>query len=149
MKIIYLILSLIFTLIAVAIAQTNVYEQASSLWFSGNSQGVLDIANQRLARNTNDLAGLLLKFQWYGEHLQFDHMTQTMSQVLAVGAMYSGTNFAKEYPVLQTAYETLKYIITNYPPEEYAADLTKTNIPGRTMSCDAALKALQDDGYFQ
>ena len=149
MKYLDLTLSLIVSLTVSATAQTDLYEQASALWFSGNSQGVLDIANQRLAHNTNDIAGLLLKFEWYGEHLQFDRMTQTMSQVLAVGAMYSGTNFAQVYPVLQTDYEMLKYVITNYPPEEYAADLSKTNIPGRTMSCDEALKALRDDGYFQ
>ena len=145
----YLILSLIMSFAVQAYAQSSFYKRVSTMWYAGDSQGVLEIANQRLAHNSNDLAGLLLKFQWHGEHLQFAGMHYTMSQVLEVGATYPGTNFAKEYPSLREGYEMLIPIIRNYPLDEYAKDILKTNIPCRTMDCDAALKALQDDGYFQ
>jgi hypothetical protein len=75
-------------------------------------------------------------------------MTGTMSQVLVAGGSFAGTNFARIYPTLQADYEVMKSVVTNYPPDELAADQAKTNIVGKTMSCDAAIKALQDDGYF-
>ena len=149
MKLRYLILSLIMSFTIQAYAQSSFYARVSTMWYAGDSQGVLDIANQRLAHNSNDLAGLLLKFEWQGEHLDFLGMDQTMSNVLKVGATHPGTNFAKAFPSLCDGYEMLKPIMANYPLDDYAKDILKTNIPGRRLSVDAALKALQDDGYFQ
>ncbi|MCL2105286.1 MAG: hypothetical protein FWH21_09645, partial [Kiritimatiellaeota bacterium] len=44
-------------------AQTNFYTNVTNLWYQGgkNRTNVLTIANTRLAANTNDFAGLLLK----------------------------------------------------------------------------------------
>ena len=145
----HLIIPLIMAFAIRAYSQSSFYARVSTMWFAGDSQGVSDIANQRLAHNSNDLAGLLLKFEWQGEHLDFLGMDHTMSNVLIIGETYPGTNFAKVYPSLRDGYELLKPILANYPLDDYAKDILKTNIPGRRMSFDAALKALQDDGYFQ
>jgi hypothetical protein len=128
--------------------QTNFYEQVSSMWYSGNKTGVLSIAEQRLQQNTNDIAGLLLKLEYEVEFLQLSNVTNTMRQALIAGETFAGTNFTQVYPVLQADYEVMKIVVTNYPPDELAADQAKSSIAGKTMSCDAAIKALQDDGYF-
>lgn len=145
------VLALAFGLTAVVCveAQTNYYQQISAMWFAGNKQGVLDIANQRLAQNTNDIAGLLLRLEYEIEFLQLNNMTNSMARVLDAGSSYAGTNFAQVYATLEASYDVMKQVVTNYPPDEYAADLAKTNAVGKTMSCDAELKALQEDGYFQ
>ena len=130
-------------------AQTDFYTNVTSLWSSGNSQEVLNIADQRLAQNTNDLAGLLLKFECEGEQLQFDNMTQILEKILAVGALYSGTNFSKEYHWLQSASAIFNIVKTNYTPEDYSAELAITNVSGRRLVFEDVLKALRDDGYFQ
>lgn len=132
-----------------AYGQTNFYQQVSSLWYSGQKTNVLNIAEQRLQQNTNDIAGLLLKLEYEVEILQLSNATNTLERVLAVSGSFSGTNFARVYPTLQADYQVLKSVVTNYPPDELAADQAKTNMVGKTMSCDAAIKALQDDGYFQ
>jgi hypothetical protein len=138
----------VLSMIITSFAQTNFYQQVSSMWFSGDKRGVLDIANQRLAQNSNDIAGLLLKLEYETEFLQLDNMTNTMAKIISVGSTFSGTNFSKVFPVIEASYEIMKQVVTNYPPAEYASDLTKTNVTGKTMSCDAEIKALQDDGYF-
>ena len=129
-------------------AQTNFYEEVSSMWYSGNKTGVLSIAEQRLQQNTNDVAGLLLKLEYEVEFLQLSSVTNTMVQALAAGGAFTGTNFVQVYPALQADYEVMKTVVTNYPPEELTADQAKSSIVGKTMSCDAAIRALQDDGYF-
>ena len=118
------------------------------MWYSGNKTGVLSIAEQRLQQNTNDIAGLLLKLEYEVEFLQLSNVTNTMRQALIAGETFAGTNFTQVYPVLQADYEVMKIVVTNYPPDELAADQAKSSIAGKTMSCDAAIKALQDDGYF-
>ena len=130
-------------------AQSNFYEQVKTMWFNGNKQGVLDIANQRLAVNSNDIAGLLLRCEYEGENLLFDAATNTMARIIELIPTFNGTNFAAEIPWLEEDYEVMKIIITNYPPEEYLSDLAKTNALGKTMACDDYIKALQADGYFE
>jgi hypothetical protein len=149
MKTIVLKLAFVFSTALCALAQMNFHQQVSSMWFAGDKQGVIDIANQRLAQNTNDIAGLLLKLEYETEYLQLNNMTNSMARILDVGSIYAGTNFAQVYSTLEASYEVMKQVVTNYPPDEYTADLTKTNALGKTMSCDAEIKALQDDGYFQ
>jgi hypothetical protein len=129
-------------------SQTNFYENVSSLWFSGKKCDVLQIAEQRLQKNPNDIAGLLLKVEYQTEYLQFVEITNNSSKILELGKVYTGTNFAKVFPILKADYEVLSQVIKHYPPNEYAADLAKTNIIGKTMSCDAEIRALQKDGYF-
>ena len=133
---------------SIAKCQTNFYEHVSSLWFSGKKGEVLQIAEQRLGKNTNDIAGLLLKIEYQSEMLQFGGITNDMTKVLEVSKKYSGTNFSKAFPLLKDDFEILNDAITNYPPEEYAADLKKTNTVGKTMSFSPMIKALQKDGYF-
>ena len=131
-----------------ASGQTNFYEEVSSMWYSGNKTGVLSIAEQRLQQNTNDIAGLLLKLEYEVEFLQLSSVTNTMMQVLTAGQAFTGTNFSQVYPALQADYEVMETVVTNYPSEELTADQAKSSIAGKTMSCDAAIRALQDDDYF-
>ena len=56
---------IIFTLIVgvgtVVQAKNNFYANVTNLWYQGYKSNVLNIANARLAANTNDIAGLILK----------------------------------------------------------------------------------------
>jgi len=136
-------------MIITAFAQTNFYQQVSSMWFSGNKQGVLDIANQRLAQNSNDIAGLLLKLEYEVEFLQTNNITSTIAKIIEVGGRYTETNFARQFPALKADYEVIKSVITNYPPDEFSVDQAKSSIPGKPLTCADEIKALQNDGYFQ
>jgi hypothetical protein len=129
--------------------QTNFYEQVSSMWYSGNKTGVLSIAEQRLQQNTNDIAGLILKMEYELEFLNFEAMTNTMQRVVAVGGGVSTTNFVVEFPSLQGSINHLLNMIPLYPVNEIAVDREKGKISGKPLDFGDAIKALQDDGYFQ
>ena len=129
--------------------QTNFYTQVSSLWFEGKQQMVFQIAQERLSRNPNDLAGLLLKAEYEGDTTQLSDMTNTLAHAVRVGATYTGTNFAQSYPVLESSLPYTVFIINSYTPEDFAADLVKTNIPGKTMMFDMYIRALQKDNFFE
>lgn len=129
--------------------QTNFYEEVSSMWYSGNKTGVLSIAEQRLQQNTNDVAGLILKMEYELEFLDFEDMTNTMERVVAVGSGISTTNFAAVFPSVQGSINHLLNMIPLYPTNEITADREKGNISGKPLDFGDAIKALQDDGYFQ
>lgn len=149
MKAKILVPALIASLLTSALAQTNFYEQVSSLWFSGDKQGVLDIANQRLAQNSNDLAGLLLKLEYEIEFLQTNNIPSTITRIMEVGGVYTGENFAQQFPVLEADFEVIIAVITNYPSDQLSADQAKSGISGKPLTYGDEIKALQDDGYFQ
>jgi hypothetical protein len=58
-----IILMVVLTTICgtMVLGQTNFYSNVTNLWYQGSKSNVLEIANARLAQNTNDIAGLILK----------------------------------------------------------------------------------------
>jgi len=136
-------------LVLSAFGQTNFYEQVSSMWYSGNKTGVLSIAAQRLQQDTNDIAGLLLKMEYQIAFVDLDQVTNTMSRVLQVGGAVTSTTFAATFPTVEADINHLISMIPLYPTNEIAADQAKGNLPNKPLIHGAAIKALQDDGFFE
>lgn len=132
-----------------ALCETNFYDHVKSLWFAGKQHVVYQISQERLSKDPNDLAGLLLKAEYEGDMMQLADMTNTLANAIQAGSTCTGTNFARWYPLLKADLPHLIDAIQHYPPEEYAADLLKTNLTRKTMSCDMMIRALQEDGFFQ
>ena len=56
--------------------------------------------------------------------------------------------FSALFPLLEGSVTHLMNMIPLYPANELAADIEKANISGKPLSFGTAIKALQDDGYF-
>ena len=132
-----------------AFGQTNFYEQVSSMWYSGNKTGVLSIAEQRLQQNTNDMAGLILKMDYQIEFVELDAVSNTMQRVIDVGSQVATTHFAAAFSLVQSDINHLLQMLPLYPTNEIAADIAKASIANKPLTSGYAIKALQDDGYFQ
>jgi|GEM_PF-6989591 len=146
----HLMIALIFLFgsILTSDAETNFYEQVSSLWFSGAKTNVLAIAEARLQRSTNDIAGLILKMEYEIEFMQFTSFSNTANKVLCASSDVSTSNFVKAVVLMQEDIESLLNMIPEYPPEEIEADIQKASIAGKPLSCGYLIDALQKDGYF-
>ncbi len=129
--------------------QTNFYEEVSSMWYSGNKTGVLSIAEQRLQQNTNDIAGLILKMEYQIEFVELNDVSNTMQRVLDVGSQVTTTNFAAAFSLMQSDIDHLLQMLPLYPTNEIAGDIEKASIANKPLPSGYAIKALQDDGYFQ
>jgi hypothetical protein len=144
------------TVIAVALlavraahAQTNFVDHVSGLWLAGHKSNVLAIANARLAQNTNDIAGLLLKMEYEEEFLQLSQVSNTIDRVIQVGGTITLPKFSTQYPFLTDSLIYMKNLIPLYPQDELLADQGKEVITGKPLSVKPFLQALQDDDYFQ
>ena len=124
--------------------------QVESMWRAGNYAGVQSIAQQRLSANTNDLPGLLLRFEYELEYLQIAAATNTAAEILRVAPSISTPRFAEIRAVVLEDAQYMMDTLPTYPPEEYASDLLKAgSVTNNPLDCDFAIRALEEDGYFQ
>ena len=140
----------LFGLCLTAMGQTNLSDQVAQMWLVGQKQEVLDIANARLALDTNDIAGLLLKMEYEIEFVEDEKLTNTMNRISQVGSSITATNFAAVFPEILEDIDTLLELIalTSLTPAELAAERAKGAIVGKPFLRYDAIKALEDDGLL-
>lgn len=145
-----------FMLTAVAgsasLAQTNFYTNVTNLWYQGGESrsNVLAIANERLAANTNDFAGLFLKAHYHLAFSEIDEMTNAFLRVVQVGNAITTANFVNRW---QEGAENILFfldIMAEEPltPQEIQEGKTKALIPHKPLPDADLIEALQKDGYF-
>ena len=138
-----------------AFAQTNApidnFSVVTNLWYNGYKSNVLAIAEQRLAVNSNDLAGLILKMEFNLATNNVECFSNDIFSVLELLPHVSGENIRLEIPRLQSdLLATLSFLADEYRPthEEIELDRAKFLIIHKPMTYEIPLKALHDDGLF-
>ncbi|MDA3798138.1 MAG: hypothetical protein PF692_03550 [Kiritimatiellae bacterium] len=146
-----LIMLAVFMVANFAYSQTNFTENVSKMWLNGQKAEVYTIATNRLAINTNDMAGLMLKMEYEFTFLVIDDLTNTIERVTTVGNTICSTNFVAIYTNVQKDVAFIKTMVNNYPlsPAELAEDRIKGAITNKPLACQNVLIALKQDGCFQ
>ena len=111
---------------------------------------MLQIAEQRLAANSNDLAGLILKMEYDFEFMDRQAISNDILAVIAeAGALSSGKIADNFQVILFDAEYFLDFLSTYHPTDtEYENDRDKAFIPYKRMTHELYLKWLHDDGLF-
>ena len=137
-----------------SLAQTNFYTNVTNLWHQGGEYrtNVLTIANVRLAANTNDIAGLLLKAHYHAEFSEIEETTNAFSRVIQVGDTITTPNFVTCWQEVQSRQGILWFldIMEKKPltPQEIQDGKNKALIPHKPLANADLIEALQKDGYF-
>ena len=135
-----------------SLAQTNFYTNVTNLWYQGGEHrtNVLTIANERLAANSNDFAGLFLKAHYHVEFSEIDEMTNVFSRVVQVGNTITTTNFVKRWPEGSKNILFVLKFLNEYPltPQDIQEGKDKALIPHKPFPDADLIEALQKDGYF-
>lgn len=146
------IITLMFMIVArnVALGQTNFHANITNLWYQGYKTNVLAIANTRLAVNSNDIAGLILKAEYDLEFLEMGTISNSFQRLLQVGDTITTTNFVKRFKLERDDYvDILDWLREDpIPANELPNEKAKGNIIHKELST-GLLEALQKDGYFQ
>lgn len=121
----------------------------SNMWLAGDKAGVLSIANQRLEKNPDDIAGLILTLQYQMAFFDFTHFSASANKVIAVGANITTTNFSKIYPGLKTSLLYLQQNSPSYTTAEAQNEAAKGNISNKRMEFLYALQAAELDGLIR
>lgn len=138
-----------FVFSAFACCASTYFDNMTNLWYSGQQDSVLALANQRLAANRNDIAGLLMKASWNAYHAPVEEATNTLLRIRSVGATITSANFAAMYSSILTCDITCSLIyFSRTTPEKRANDHALGGRPGHRMPYLEPLKALEADGFF-
>ena len=139
---------------SVALAQTNFYTNVTNLWYQGGEHrtNVLTIANARLAVNTNDIAGLILKANYHFEFLEDGAISNAYLRVIQVGDTITTTHFVNCWQEGNSRLYILNLldVIAAMPmtPQLIQAEKHKALIPHKPLPDADLIEALQKDGYF-
>ena len=139
---------------SVAFAQTNFYANVTNLWYKGGEYrtNVLTIANARLAVNTNDIAGLILKANYDLEFVETGTISNSYLRVIQVGDTITTTNFVKCWQEGQSRQYILELldVIAEIPltPQQIQDGKNKALLPRKPLPDADLIEALQKDGYF-
>ena len=134
----------------IAHSQTpDFHANVTNLWYQGYKSNVLEIAEQRLNMNSNDIAGLILKYEFELAFLELSSISNTAQRILNVGPLVTTINFANVFPDYTNRIHVILDFIPQYHPDRIEIDKPKALIPHKPLLGDRYIKALQDDGYFQ
>ena len=156
MKTIRYALALALALAFSSAAQTNLppmdnFALVTNLWYNGYKSNVLAIAEQRLAANSNDLAGLILKMEYNLEFSNDNFLSNDILRVLSVASNTTSktihSRFTEIYDDLTSFLIFLKndYHLT---PSEMEEERANALIIHKRMTYEDYLKWLHDDGLF-
>ena len=130
-------------------AQIGFHANVTNLWYQGHKSNVLEIAEQRLSADTNDIAGLILRYEFQIAFLEVSSVSNSARRVLDVAQTITSANFARTFPEYSENIQAALDFLPHYTPAEVAEDKLKALIPHKPLVATDIIKALQDDGYFE
>ena len=123
------------------------FANVTNLWWQGHKSNVLAIAEQRLACNSNDIAGLILKMEYDFSFLNLDSVSNSIQRVLDCGNTISTTNYASSFPFFKFSLEHSLHVFTiESMYEDIDAERAKALLPEKRMSFERHLFAVCLDG---
>ena len=133
------------------LAQTNFYTNVTNLWYQGYKTNVLEIAEQRLAANTDDIAGLILKAEYNFEFYEVNNLSNAYLRVIQVGDAITTPNFLKRYQ--EFSKERILAILDDFTEDPITTQgilegKQKALINEKPLPAARLIEALQKDGYF-
>ena len=140
-----LVLGLAFATISHA---SSYYTTVTNEWWQGRQTNVLAMAESRLAANTNDIAGLLMKASYDFDFASSTTLSNTLVRVLSVGSSVTTPAFTNAFRLTSIDIRWTFKTLEAETPSEHASNMLKVTGPGHPMAYSDELKALDDDGYF-
>ena len=134
---------------AFAVPSENTYHAVTNDWYQGNYSNVYELAQQRLAANTNDLVASHLMVSY--DILFSDYQAISNSILRLVGALDSVTE-----PSLTNLCAQLRpgwvYYLDEFLPQQTSATLqeqrAKSQISHKPLDCDFILEQISESGLW-
>lgn len=118
----------------------------TDLWKQNRKQEVLAIAEERLAVNSDDIVGLILKFEYQIEFVVVPDVYGTMDKILAEASKFKGSQYQKILPFLRATIETGRPLLEAMDEEQRAHERLTANIENKVPMTLPVLEALERDG---
>ena len=124
------------------------FDNITNLWYTAQHSNVLALANQRLAANTNDVAGCLLRASYDFVYSDASTQSNSLDKLVSVYRSVQTPAYLRSCMFLEADVAGIKLWLSHETPEQHAETLTKGSCPGRLPHYIRQLTALDEDGYF-
>ena len=124
------------------------FTNVTNEWLQGRHTNVLYLAEQRLAANTNDIAGWLLKASWDFAHEDAAVLTNSMRRIISEGSKITTVAFSNVFSVTKLDVDCMMEYLKGETMMQRDADIEKSSRPGVMLHYVNELQALDEDGYF-
>ena len=125
------------------------FSNVTNLWFQGHKSNVLAIVQERLACNSNDIAGAILKMEYDLEFLNLNEISNSIIRVDNILREVHTPNLINEQERFPFFLDKILTLFTNQ--EMYAdleADMAKAFLPEKRMAFERMLSAVCLDGLI-
>lgn len=124
------------------------YSNVTNLWKQGQHTNVLALANARLASNTNDIGGLILKAAYDYAYSDKSTLSNSLVRVVRVGKRIHSPNFTPAFIFGCMDIKSILDTLATETDEEHAADILKLQGPHHSFPFSIMLRALDRDRHF-
>lgn len=134
--------------LAPTLQASSYFINVTNEWWQGRQTNVLTMADARLAANTNDIAGLLMKASYDFDFSNSTTLSNTLARVLAVGETVNSPAFTNVFRLTRLDIQGTFITLGSETPEEHSSDMLKVMGAGHPMAYLDELNALDEDGHF-
>lgn len=127
---------------------SDLYSTVTNLWWNGPKTNILAIAEERLAANTNDIVGLVLKTEYDISFSPASVLSNSFRRVLSVGAEVDTPAFAAAYPRIAWNVSGAFVSLERYTDAIYREEHHKGFLTHKAMNMQWAWDALHEDGWL-
>ena len=133
------------------ISGADLYSKVSKLWRQKETTKVLEIADARLATDTNDIAGLILKAKCHLDFYEVSALSNAYLRVLQVGDTITTTHFMERYQL--TSRKSILDLLDDLAENPITLQEIQEKTPNAFRKYEwtahgSLIQALQKDGYF-
>ncbi len=135
--------------IILASPSENTYHAVTNDWYNANFSNVLELAESRLAANTNDLVGAYLKLSWDICFSDASTLSNSVTRVLDIGDTVQNAAFSNEFWRLRPMTVSFRDdILPMYTEEVRQQEQVRSMQPHKPIPERKWLKLLWDENLW-
>ena len=135
--------------VALASPTENTYHAVTNDWYNANFSNVLELAESRLAANTNDLVGAYLKLSWDICFSDASTLSNSVTRVLDIGDTVQNAAFSNEFWRLRPMTVSFRDdILPMYTEEVRQQEQVRSMQPHKPIPERKWLKLLWDENLW-
>ena len=132
-------------------SETGLYRKLVNLWRQGKTTDVLEIADARLAADTNDIAGLILKAKCHLDFYEVSALSNAYLRVIQVADTITTTHFMADYQ--STSKKSILELLDDLAEQPITPQENQEKKPNAFRKYEwtahsCLIQALQKDGFF-
>ncbi len=127
----------------------NNYSAVTNDWHAGNYSNVLELADARLAANTNDLVGACIRAEYAICFQGLSEISNSVARMVEVCSSPSAGAYTNEFQYTSGAWAYfLEELVPGWDEDDVALQHQKSSLPHRRMCMERSLRTISEMGLW-